>query len=122
MTRTMLKSKIHRATVTANDIDYEGSVSVDTRLLKAADILPFEMVHILDINNGRRFTTYAIEGREGEICLNGAAARLVSRGDRLIILSYQEVPEEELDGYLPKLVYVDRQNEITHTGSSITAH
>jgi aspartate 1-decarboxylase len=122
MTRTMLKSKIHRATVTANDIDYEGSVSVDTRLLKAADILPFEMVHILDINNGQRFTTYAIEGKEGEICLNGAAARLVSYGDRVIILSYQEVPEEELDGYLPKLVYVDRQNRITHTGSSIVAH
>ncbi len=122
MTRNMLKSKIHRATVTANDIDYEGSVSIDTRLLEAADILPFEMVHILDINNGQRFTTYAIEGKEGEICLNGAAARLVSFGDRVIILSYQEVPEEQLDGYAPKLVYVDRQNRITHTASSIAAH
>jgi len=122
MKRNMLKSKIHRATVTANDIDYEGSVSIDTRLLEAADILPFEMVHILDINNGQRFTTYAIEGKEGEICLNGAAARLVSFGDRVIILSYQEVPEEQLDGYLPKLVYVDRQNRITHTASSIAAH
>lgn len=122
MKRNMLKSKIHRATVTANDIDYEGSVSIDTRLMEAADILPFEMVHILDINNGQRFTTYAIEGKEGEICLNGAAARLVSFGDRVIILSYQEVPEEQLDGYLPKLVYVDRQNRITHTASSIVAH
>jgi len=115
----MLKSKIHRARVTDNNIDYEGSVSIDTRLLEAADILPFEQVHILDINNGNRFTTYAIEGRAGEICLNGAAARLVSRGDRVIILSYQDVAEEDLAGYLPQLVYVDAKNEITHTASSI---
>ena len=74
--RSMLKSKIHRVRVTNNNIDYEGSVSIDTQLLQAADILPFEQVHILDINNGNRFTTYAIEGGPGEICLNGAAARM----------------------------------------------
>lgn len=120
--RTMLKSKIHRASVTANDVDYEGSISIDTRLMAAADILPFEQVQVLDINNGARFTTYAIEGTDGEICLNGAAARLVSLGDRVIILTYTEIAEEDLPGYAPKLVYVDRNNTITHTASSIAAH
>jgi len=118
----MLKSKIHRARVTANNVDYEGSVSIDTRLMAAADILPFEQVQVLDINNGARFTTYAIEGSEGEICLNGAAARLVSLGDKVIILTYTEVAEEDLPGYAPRLVYVDEHNAITRTSSGIAAH
>ena len=112
--RTMFKSKIHRATVTGADIDYEGSISIDTRLMKAADIIPYEQVHVLNINNGARFTTYAIEGEEGsgEICLNGAAARLCLKGDLVIILTYTSVPEEELKNYKPTVVLVNEKNEI----------
>jgi aspartate 1-decarboxylase len=115
--RTMLKSKIHRARVTDGNIAYEGSITIDKKLMEAADILPYEEVHILNINNGARFQTYAIEGREnsGEICLNGAAARLVARGDIVIILTYHDVPEEEARNYQPRLVYVDARNRITHT-------
>ncbi len=120
--RIMLKSKIHRARVTDANIDYEGSVSIDTRLMAAADILPFEQVQVLDINHGARVSTYALEGKPGEICLNGAAARLVSLGDTVIILSYTHVAENELPDYTPKLVYVDKNNAITHTGSTIAGH
>ena len=95
--RTMLKSKIHRATVTETNINYEGSITVDTRLLEAADILPYEQVQVLNVNNGARFATYAIEGKagSGEICLNGAAARLAVPGDIVIILTYNQVKEEK---------------------------
>ena len=95
--RVMLKSKIHRATVTDSKIDYEGSITIDRRLMQAADILPYEQVQVLNINNGARFTTYAIEGREGsgEICPNGAAARLAVKGDLLIILTYHHVTDDE---------------------------
>ena len=115
--RTMLKSKIHRARVTDGNIAYEGSITIDKKLMEAADILPYEQVHILNINNGARFHTYAIEGKEdsGEICLNGAAARLVARGDIVIILTYHELEEEQCRGYHPRLVYVDEHNRITHT-------
>jgi aspartate 1-decarboxylase len=115
--RTMLKSKIHRARVTDGNIAYEGSITIDKKLMEAADILPYEQVHILNVNNGARFHTYAIEGKEngGEICLNGAAARLVAKGDIVIILTYHELSEEETKNYHPKLVYVDAQNKITHT-------
>jgi aspartate 1-decarboxylase len=113
--RTMLKSKIHRARVTDANIDYEGSISVDPVLLAAADILPFEQVHVLDVNNGARFTTYAIVGGPGEICLNGAAARLVNRGDIVIILTYCQVKEDDARHHAPKLVYVDENNAISHT-------
>jgi len=115
--RTMLKSKIHRARVTDGNIAYEGSITIDKRLMDAADILPYEQVQILNINNGARFSTYAIEGKEdgGEICLNGAAARLVARGDIVIILTYCDVEEEKARDYHPRLVYVDAQNKITHT-------
>ena len=89
--RTMLKGKIHRATVTDCNVHYEGSVTIDRRLMQAADILPYEQVHVLDVNNGSRLMTYAIEGETGEICLNGAAARLVHKGDTVIILSYCQV-------------------------------
>ncbi len=112
--RTMLKSKIHRATVTDANIDYEGSITIDKKLMKAADILPYEQVHVLNINNGARFTTYTIEGEagSGEICLNGAAARLAVKGDLVIILTYHDVPEEETKGYRPKVVHVNEKNEI----------
>lgn len=115
--RTMLKSKIHRARVTDGNIAYEGSITIDKNLMEAADILPYEQVHILNINNGARFHTYAIEGERGrgEICLNGAAARLVAKGDIVIILTYHNLEEENCRDYQPRLIYVDEQNRITHT-------
>lgn len=119
--RNMLKSKIHRATVTGADIDYEGSITIDTKLMEAADILPFEHVHVLNLNNGARFETYAIEGDKGEICLNGAAARLAIKGDMVIILTYQQMEEEEARTYTPKLVHVDRNNDITSIKGPIEA-
>ena len=119
--RNMLKSKIHRATVTGADIDYEGSIAIDTRLMEAADILPFEQVHVLNLNNGARFETYVIKGEKGEICINGAAARLVVKGDIVIILTYQQMEEEEARTYHPKLVHVDSNNNITVVKGSIEA-
>jgi len=111
----MLKSKIHRARVTEANIDYEGSITIDKKLMEAADILPYEQVHVLDINNGSRFTTYAIEGDPGSgvVCLNGAAARLVNVGDIVIILTYTDVEEREAANYQPRLVFVNTNNEIT---------
>ena len=119
--RNMLKSKIHRATVTGADIDYEGSIAIDTRLMEAADILPFEQVHVLNINNGARFETYVIKGEKGEICINGAAARLAIKGDTVIILTYQQMEEEEARAYTPKLVHVDSKNAITGIKGAIEA-
>jgi len=112
--RTMLKSKIHRARVTAGNIAYEGSITIDKLLLEAADILPYERVEVLDINNGARLSTYAIEGKRGsgEICLNGAAARMIAKDDIVIILTYHEVNEEEASTIMPRLVYVDSSNKI----------
>lgn len=114
MKRTMCKSKIHRATVTDADLNYEGSITVDPELLEAADILPYEHVHVVNVNNGARFETYAIEGQRGagEIVVNGAAARLVQPGDKVIILSYGVYEAEELEAFEPKLVFVDEQNRI----------
>lgn len=119
--RTMLKSKIHRATVTGADVNYEGSITLDPELMEAADILPYEQVHVVDVNNGARLVTYAIEGERGrgEVVLNGAAARLVNTGDIVIVLSYSQVAEADLAGHKPKLVYVDSQNRITHTRDGI---
>lgn len=112
--RTMLKSKIHRARVTQADINYEGSITIDKELMEAADLLPYEMVHVLDVNNGARLTTYTIEGEPGsrEICINGAAARLVHQGDTVIILSYHDLDEEASRKAKPRLVYVDAANRI----------
>ena len=112
--RTMLKCKIHRATVTEGNINYEGSITVDKKLMREADILPYEQVHVLNINNGARFSTYAIEGEEGkgDICLNGAAARLAVKGDLVIILTYTEMSDEEAKNYTPKIVHVNNRNEI----------
>ncbi len=116
-TRTMLKSKIHRARVTDCNIDYEGSITIDSNLLKAADILPYERVEILNVHNGARFSTYAIEGNpgSGDICLNGAAARLANRGDIVIILTYHEVPSDEAAHVKPRMVYLDSRNRIKST-------
>jgi len=117
-TRTMLKSKIHRARVTDCNIDYEGSITIDPILLEAADILPFERVEIVNINNGARFSTYVIEGQypgNGDICLNGAAARLAAKDDIVIIITYHEVPSDECKHIKPCIVHVDAQNHITST-------
>lgn len=110
--RIMLKSKIHRARVTDANIDYEGSITIDKELMKSADILPYERVEVLNINNGARFDTYAIEGEEGEICVNGAAARLAARGDIVIILTYSYVESEKVNNITPKLVHVNEKNAI----------
>ena len=110
--RTMLKGKIHRARVTDSNINYEGSITIDRKLMDAADILPYEQVDVVNVNNGARFTTYAIEGEHGEICVNGAAARLAVKGDIVIILCYHQLPDEEARRAAPRLVYVDSSNTI----------
>ena len=114
MRRTMLKSKIHRARVTDCDLHYVGSITVDPLLLEAADILAHEQVAVLDIDNGARFETYTIEGERGsgELKLNGAAARLVARGDTVIVISYASYDEAELERYAPRVVHVDAENRI----------
>ena len=119
--RTVLKSKIHRATVTQADLHYEGSITIDPTLMDAADILPYEQVHVLDVDNGARLTTYAIEGERdsGQICINGAAARLVSPGDTVIILTYESVDDAHAREHQPQLVYVDQNNRIARTGHHI---
>ena len=111
-TRTMMKSKIHRATVTDANLNYVGSITVDTDLLEAADILPYEQVFVLNINTGARFETYAIEGPagKGDICLNGAAARLAQPGDLVIVLTYAQYDEAEARGFEPTVVHVDASN------------
>lgn len=115
--RTMLKGKIHRARVTQVDVDYEGSITIDKFLMEASDILPYEQVEVLNINNGARFNTYAIEAEPGSgtICINGAAARLAAKGDIVIILSYCHVPDDEAINVIPKMVYVDENNRIVET-------
>jgi aspartate 1-decarboxylase len=115
MQREMLKSKIHRVTVTQAELYYEGSITVDKDLLEAADILPYEKVQVLNFNNGSRLDTYTIEGDAGSgtICLNGPAARFGSVGDEVIIVSYIQVPEENIRKFKPKVVLVDKKNKIT---------
>jgi len=110
MRRRMMKSKIHRATVTDANLDYVGSISLDPVLMELADIRQWEQVAVLDIDNGARFETYAIVGGPGEVCLNGAAARLVHRGDKVIVLTYADYDEAELDGFAPLVVHVDATN------------
>jgi aspartate 1-decarboxylase len=114
MQRVMLKSKIHRATVTDCDLHYVGSITIDTDLLEAADIREHEQVHVLDIDNGARFETYTIAGERGsrEMKVNGAAARLVHRGDTIIVISYASYDEAELEGHAPRVVHVSRDNDI----------
>ncbi len=121
--RVMLKSKIHRARVTHANIEYEGSISIDRKLMEAADILPYEQVHVLNIDNGARFETYAIEAEagSGEIGIQGAAARLASAGDKVIILTYRQVEETEVQNHCPTRVYVDEKNVITEVKSAVEA-
>lgn len=110
----MLKGKIHRATVTQADLNYVGSITVDKILLDAAGILQYEKVHIVDINNGSRFETYTISGEPGSgvICLNGAAARLVQPGDKIILMAYAQMDEEEAKNHEPKVVFIGDDNKI----------
>jgi aspartate 1-decarboxylase len=112
MRRRMLKSKIHRAVVTDGNLHYVGSVTIDPDLLEAADILEHEQVAIVDIDNGARFETYTIAGRRGsgDLCLNGAAARLVQPGDKVIVISYADYEDVEMDDYEPRIVHVDTSN------------
>ena len=109
----MLKSKIHRATVTGADLEYTGSVSIDPALCEAVGLREYEKVDVLDIDNGARHTTYVILGEPGEVCLNGAAARLVHKGDRVIIVSYAQLDESEADQFRPQIVLVDENNRVS---------
>jgi len=122
MERTLLKSKIHRATVTDADLNYEGSVTIDSMLIQAANLVPYEQVDIYDITNGSRLTTYVIEGAagSGEICINGAAAHHVKPGDLVIIAAYARVSESELANFEPRIIQVDQQNRVVqvHTVES----
>ena len=117
----MLKSKIHRATVTGSDLHYVGSITIDQELLDAADIREHEQVQVVDVDNGARFETYTISGERGsgEVCINGAAARLVHTGDTIIVISYAGYSEEELDSYVPRVVHVNRDNEIVITDDTV---
>ncbi|AVV43987.1 aspartate 1-decarboxylase [Streptomyces sp. P3] len=119
MLRTMFKSKIHRATVTQADLHYVGSVTIDADLLDAADLLPGELVHIVDIDNGARLETYVIEGERGSgvVGINGAAAHLVHPGDLVIIISYAQVTDVEARALEPRIVHVDRDNRIVALGA-----
>ncbi len=119
--RHMLKSKIHRATITNCDLNYVGSITLDPLLMRAADMLPGEKVHVLDIDNGERFETYTIEGSSGsgEVQINGAAARLVHSGDKVIVISYGVYEETELGDHKPIVVHVDEENSIVSTDSQL---
>lgn len=115
--RTMMSGKIHRATVTEANLDYEGSITLDPDLMDGAGILPYEKVHVVDVTNGARLETYAIKGERGsgEVCINGAAAHLVHRGDIVIIIAYQQLTEAEARELTPRMVYVDAFNRIKRT-------
>ncbi|WP_460798175.1 aspartate 1-decarboxylase [Microbacterium sp. GXF0217] len=121
MRRTMLKSKIHRATITGSDLNYVGSITIDPDLLEAADILPHEQVHVVDVDNGARFVTYTLVGERGSgvIQVNGAAARLVHTGDTIIVISYAEYSRKELAAYEPVVVHVDRTNAIVRVDDAV---
>lgn len=114
MRRTMMKSKIHRATVTDSNLDYEGSITIDSQLMDKANIIPYERVEIYNVTSGERFATYAIRGDKdsGVICINGAAAHKAKKGDIIIIATYASLEEQELESFKPKKVYVDGANKI----------
>lgn len=112
MMRTMLRSKLHRLTVTETNVNYEGSITIDKKLIAKADILPGEKVQVVNVNNGERFETYVIEGKPGVVCLNGAAARLAIPGDKIIVIAYVFADENELIDIKPKIVLVDERNKI----------
>jgi aspartate 1-decarboxylase len=113
MHRIMMKSKIHRATITGADLNYVGSITLDPRLMELADLMEHEQVHVLDIDNGARFETYVIQGTPGDVIINGAAARLVHTGDKVIVISYAHYNEAELEAYEPLVVHVDEDNRPT---------
>ena len=117
MTRQMLRAKIHRIAVTQRDIEYEGSLTLDTDLMQAADLVAFERVEVYDVDNGKRFATYVIEGRpgSGECCVNGAAARLVGEGDKLILAAYVGIEESEVRKHRPKVILIGEGNRILST-------
>lgn len=119
--RKMLAAKIHRATVTHADVDYEGSVTIPPQLLEASGIQPYESVHVWNITRGTRLETYAICGSHGsnDVCANGAAAHLIQPGDRVILATYAMVPEEEMHNHRPKLIFVDESNQISHAGPEL---
>lgn len=117
MKRTLLKSKIHRATVTDADLNYEGSISIDKSLCKSADLIEFEKVDIYNITNGERFTTYVIYGNKGDICLNGAAARKVQKGDKVIIASFADYSEKEYRKHKPTIILVNSKNKIVKSAN-----
>ncbi|MDD5748750.1 MAG: aspartate 1-decarboxylase [Actinomycetota bacterium] len=123
MYRTLLKSKIHRAVVTDADIHYEGSITIDRRLMDLANLATYEQVHVWDIDNGERLVTYVIEGERdsGEVCMNGAAARLVHRGDRIIIAAFAHVPEKAIEQHRPRIIFVDDTNRPELMESQIPA-
>ncbi|MEJ2313373.1 MAG: aspartate 1-decarboxylase [Nitrospirota bacterium] len=112
MFRPFLRAKIHRATITDANLDYEGSITIDAALLKAADIKPYEQVAISNLNNGERFDTYAIPGKKGEMCLNGPTARKGQPGDKIIVFSYSWLDEAEMEGFEPRIIKVDGKNRI----------
>lgn len=119
--RKLLAAKIHRATVTAADVNYEGSLTVPPELLEAAGIVPYESLHVWDVTRGSRLETYAIEGEPGshDICANGAAAHLIRPGDHVILAAFVMVPEADAKSHTPKLIFVNEKNEISHTGPEI---
>ena len=121
MNRTMLKSKIHRGRITGSDLNYVGSITIDSDLLEAADILEYEQVHVVDVDNGARFETYTIAGARGsgEIKVNGAAARLVHSGDTIIVISYADYDARDLETYEPKVVHVNADNEIVTVDDAV---
>jgi len=114
MLRTICKSKLHGAIVTDANVEYMGSLTLDAQLMNAADLLPYEQVHVVDVDNGVRLVTYCIEGAPGSgtVCVNGAAARLISAGHKIIVIAYAQLSPEELDGFAPKIVMLDRRNQI----------
>ena len=114
MLTTVCKAKLHRATVTEANVHYTGSITLDVELMKAAGLVPYEQVHVVDVDNGARLVTYCIEGAPGSgtVCVNGAAARLIAAGDKVIIIAYAQVTPSELDGFAPKLVLLDERNRV----------
>jgi aspartate 1-decarboxylase len=122
MQRVMMKSKIHRATVTGADLNYVGSITLDRRLIALADLREYEQVHVLDVDNGARFETYVMAGGPGDVILNGAAARLVHTGDRVIVISYAAYDEDELAAYQPTIVLVDEHNQPQPVPADVSLH
>lgn len=118
MLRTVMKSKIHRATVTGADLDYEGSCSVDVALMREADIRVGEQVHIVNVSNGSRAVTYVIEGGDGEIGLNGAMAHIGAPGDLVILITYAQLDDAELERFTPRVVHVDAENRVRHPAAA----